>query len=254
MSFGSEVSQLVDEHRLGALLDSEPPESSSVGVLLLDADLRIRGVNGTYQTVSMRQRDELLGQFVFDAFPEDPADEQADGCSQLEASLEAAMRRRATDSMPIVRYDIIDPCDPGVFTPKLWSCTNTAVDIGHDQLGVLHRVREITSLDEALSALASSMAGGVMLGAAEQLHVLSALATAAREDRDGVRAMTNENLHLRKALETRDTIGQAKGMLMERYDIDATSAFDLLRTLSQESNTKLADVAAQLIALDRRAD
>lgn len=52
---------------------------------------------------------------------------------------------------------------------------------------------------------------------------------------------------LQSALSTRDRIGQAKGIVMERYRIDDVQAFDLLRRLSQESNVKLADVAQQVI-------
>ena len=52
----------------------------------------------------------------------------------------------------------------------------------------------------------------------------------------------------RSALASRDIIGQAKGVLMERFAIDAVAAFDLLRRLSQESNTRLADIAERLLA------
>ncbi|ETA04957.1 GAF and ANTAR domain-containing protein [Gordonia alkanivorans] len=48
------------------------------------------------------------------------------------------------------------------------------------------------------------------------------------------------------ALANRDVIGQAKGILMERFDIDALAAFDLLKKLSQESNTKLVEIARQI--------
>jgi len=41
----------------------------------------------------------------------------------------------------------------------------------------------------------------------------------------------------RSALASRDTIGQAKGMLMERFQIDAAAAFGLLKRLSQDFNT-----------------
>jgi transcriptional regulator with GAF, ATPase, and Fis domain len=51
---------------------------------------------------------------------------------------------------------------------------------------------------------------------------------------------------LRMALESRDLIGQAKGMLMERNKITSNEAFDLLITASQHSNRKLRDVAAEL--------
>lgn len=49
--------------------------------------------------------------------------------------------------------------------------------------------------------------------------------------------------NFRSALMSRDVIGQAKGILMERFRIDAVSAFELLKKLSQESNTALAEVA-----------
>ncbi|MEH3141150.1 MAG: GAF and ANTAR domain-containing protein [Mycobacterium kyogaense] len=51
----------------------------------------------------------------------------------------------------------------------------------------------------------------------------------------------------RNALASRDLIGQAKGVLMERFGIDAVRAFELLRRLSQESNTKLVDIAHRVI-------
>lgn len=51
----------------------------------------------------------------------------------------------------------------------------------------------------------------------------------------------------RNALATRDLIGQAKGILMERFAIDAVRAFELLRRLSQEGNTKLVDIAQRVI-------
>lgn len=51
----------------------------------------------------------------------------------------------------------------------------------------------------------------------------------------------------KQALASRDTIGQAKGMIMERYGVDAVRAFDLLRKLSQDSNVPLVQIAADLV-------
>jgi GAF domain-containing protein len=50
----------------------------------------------------------------------------------------------------------------------------------------------------------------------------------------------------KRALASRDVIGQAKGMIMERYGVDAVQAFELLRKLSQDSNVPLAQIAAEL--------
>jgi hypothetical protein len=52
---------------------------------------------------------------------------------------------------------------------------------------------------------------------------------------------------LESALLSRDVIGQAKGMIMERFNVDAMRAFAMLRELSQSSNTKLVDIAQQVI-------
>jgi AmiR/NasT family two-component response regulator len=52
---------------------------------------------------------------------------------------------------------------------------------------------------------------------------------------------------LRTALASRDTIGQGTGILMERYGVNGAEAFDLLRTTSQERNTKLNLVTEQSI-------
>ena len=52
---------------------------------------------------------------------------------------------------------------------------------------------------------------------------------------------------LQSALTTRDVIGQAKGIIMERYSVDAIRAFEMLRELSQSMNTRLADIAQRVV-------
>jgi transcriptional regulator with GAF, ATPase, and Fis domain len=50
------------------------------------------------------------------------------------------------------------------------------------------------------------------------------------------------------ALASRDIIGQAKGILMHRDNLTGLQAFALLARASQETNTKLVDVARFLVA------
>jgi ANTAR domain/GAF domain len=49
------------------------------------------------------------------------------------------------------------------------------------------------------------------------------------------------------ALASRDLIGQAKGILMGQFSIDAVRAFDLIVKQSQNTNTPVRTVAAQII-------
>ena len=53
---------------------------------------------------------------------------------------------------------------------------------------------------------------------------------------------------LTRAIETRDVIGQAKGILMQRRGISADEAYEVLRRSSQQLNVKLFEIAETLAA------
>ena len=50
-----------------------------------------------------------------------------------------------------------------------------------------------------------------------------------------------------QAVDARKLVGQAMGILMERFDVDDDRAFAILKRYSQDTNTKLRDVAQQLV-------
>jgi GAF domain-containing protein len=81
------------------------------------------------------------------------------------------------------------------------------------------------------------------------IHASLALAT--------THALTTADLRLaqlHKAIDTRDMIGQAKGILMQRRGCTAEEAFDLLRRTSQDLNIKLADLAHLLATRHTEVD
>jgi transcriptional regulator with GAF, ATPase, and Fis domain len=63
--------------------------------------------------------------------------------------------------------------------------------------------------------------------------------------------LVRRDLQFRSALASRDIIGQAKGMVMERFTIDAEQAFELLKRLSQSSNTPVVTIARQLVEAEQ---
>lgn len=79
---------------------------------------------------------------------------------------------------------------------------------------------------------------GDALAAAEVLgrHASIALSTARQEE------------SLRQAIDARTLIGRAQGILMERFAIDDQAAFEVLRRHSQNTNTKLNEVARILVS------
>jgi transcriptional regulator with GAF, ATPase, and Fis domain len=60
-------------------------------------------------------------------------------------------------------------------------------------------------------------------------------------------AAAQEIEHLTTALSSRTIIGQAEGILMERFGIDGDRAFEVLRRVSSHTNTKLHQVACELV-------
>lgn len=76
----------------------------------------------------------------------------------------------------------------------------------------------------------------VALGSVFAVHAAVAMESARRE----------ETLEQKAA--SRDVIGQAKGMLMARSDIDEDRAFDMLKSASQRMNVRLVDIARRIAA------
>ncbi|MEJ2871281.1 GAF and ANTAR domain-containing protein [Actinomycetospora sp. OC33-EN08] len=82
--------------------------------------------------------------------------------------------------------------------------------------------------------------------------LLAAHASVALQAAQDVAASRLETVQLTEALHSRDVIGQAKGILMERRGVDADGAFDILRRASQDLNVKIRDVATTIAS--RRAE
>src|SRR5436305_7941293 len=74
--------------------------------LLLDDELRIVAVSDEYLRATMRTHDDLLGRDVFEAFPDNPDDPDADGVANLRSSLERVRTTGQPDTMAVQKYDI----------------------------------------------------------------------------------------------------------------------------------------------------
>jgi transcriptional regulator with GAF, ATPase, and Fis domain len=57
-----------------------------------------------------------------------------------------------------------------------------------------------------------------------------------------------ERRQLSRGLTTRTVIGQATGIVMQQFDLDAEAAFAVLRRLSQNHNEKVHDLAVRIVA------
>jgi ANTAR domain/GAF domain len=80
----------------------------------------------------------------------------------------------------------------------------------------------------------------------EIVEVFAAFAAAMIDLEQTRRDLRQREAALHRSLSTRDIIGQAKGILMERERLSAGQAFDRLRRASQGLNVKLSDIAWKL--------
>jgi signal transduction histidine kinase/ActR/RegA family two-component response regulator len=119
-------------------------EAAPAPYLVLDRGLNIVAVNDAYLLATGRERGELIGLHVFEAFPDNPDDTEATGVSNLRASLETVLETAKPDVMALQKYDI--PVGDGTFEERHWSPINTPV-LGPDGAVelIIHRVEDVTA-------------------------------------------------------------------------------------------------------------
>ncbi|MCT9140169.1 PP2C family protein-serine/threonine phosphatase [Streptomyces violarus] len=147
-------------------------------VALLTTEFVYADVNEEFVRGSGRSREQLIGHYLFDVFPDNPNDPAATGMRNLEASLYRVLATGERDTMALQRYDVEDPERPGEWEERYWSPVNAPL-LGPDGKValILHRVEEVTELIRA-----RGRSGGNRGGRGSRARVLEAeLYTRARE-------------------------------------------------------------------------
>jgi signal transduction histidine kinase/CheY-like chemotaxis protein len=114
--------------------------------LVLTPSLMIVAVSDAYLKATMTQREQILGRGIFEVFPDNPDNPQADGVRNLRASLQRVLEKLTADPMPFQKYDIRRPdAEGGGFEERYWSPVNSPV-LGPDgELQyIIHRVEDVT--------------------------------------------------------------------------------------------------------------
>jgi serine phosphatase RsbU (regulator of sigma subunit) len=126
-------------------------------VALLTSDLVYVDANDDFVHLAGRPREQLLGRYIFDVFPENPNDPAAAGMRETRESMLRVVATGERDTMAVLRYDIEDSQRPGHWQEHFWSPVNAPV-IGPDGKVtlVVHRVEEVTELLRARSSRTDS--------------------------------------------------------------------------------------------------
>jgi GAF domain-containing protein len=120
-----------------------------------------------------------------------------------------------------------------------WPCWRT-VAVGAGIGSVLHVPMTVSDRTTGVLSLYATEPNAFTVDDEAIAHILSRHASVAV-------ATARQEVSLAQAVDARKLVGQAMGILMERFDMNADQAFAVLRRYSQDTNTKLRDVAAHLI-------
>lgn len=106
--------------------------------------LHIVDINDAFGAVTMTRRDRIVGDRLFDVFPDNPDDPWADGIVNIFASLEIASAKREADAIGVQRYDIRDL--NGRFHQRYWRVVNSPLyDSAGRLLYLLNHPEDVTS-------------------------------------------------------------------------------------------------------------
>ncbi|MFG3350290.1 PP2C family protein-serine/threonine phosphatase [Streptomyces sp. NPDC048018] len=169
-------------------------------VALLTPDLLYADANEDFLRLAGRTRDQLVGRYIFDVFPEHPGEPAAAGMRETRESMLRVVASGERDTMALLRYDIEETDRPGRWVEHFWSPVNAPV-FGSDGsvMLIVHRVEEVTELVRAR--------GGP--GGDARVSVLEAeLYTRARELQD-----INERLRLSQARDREVALALQAAML-----------------------------------------
>ncbi|MFF7070227.1 PP2C family protein-serine/threonine phosphatase [Streptomyces pseudovenezuelae] len=119
-------------------------------VALLTPELVYADANEEFLRMAGRRREEVVGRYLFDVFPDNPNDPASTGMRNLAASLGRVLETGERDAMALQRYDVEVPGRPGVWEERYWSPCNAPVLGADGKVELLvHRVEEVTELIRA---------------------------------------------------------------------------------------------------------
>lgn len=125
-------------------------ESSPGAYLILSPDFNIVAVSDAYLLATLTKRNELVGRGLFDVFPDNPDDPDANGVANLTHSLNEVLRTKKPHTMALQKYDVPKPKGAG-FEVKYWRPENSPIlDDDGEVLYITHHVEDVTHMVDVL--------------------------------------------------------------------------------------------------------
>jgi len=105
-------------------------ESAPGKLLVIDPDsYAIVAISDAYLEATMRRRPDITGRPLFDVFPDDPDDPEANGVALVTAAIERVKKTGISEALPLVRFPVERPAsDGGGFADMWWLTVFSAVN------------------------------------------------------------------------------------------------------------------------------
>ncbi|MBW3128843.1 PAS domain-containing protein, partial [Hymenobacter profundi] len=141
-------------------LDLLPVFNAQPGAtLLLSPDWVILGASDDYLAATLTERTTIVGQHIFDAFPDNPETPEANAVANVRASLETVLATKQPHAMAPQHYDVPDRTRPGRFIERHWQPRHTPVLNAQGQVQcIIQSVQDITARRLAERQLRESQA------------------------------------------------------------------------------------------------
>jgi PAS domain-containing protein len=115
--------------------------------LIMSRDFTMLDMNIAYQRITDRTREDLVGESIFTAFPDNPAEPGTVPQNLLGDSLRRVIETGQPEVMPLQRYDVEAAGAPGTFEERYWCPMNIPLRGPDGEVTViLHVVEEVPEL------------------------------------------------------------------------------------------------------------
>ena len=134
-------------------------QASPNAYVVVTSDYRLVDVNAAFLLLTGRARDEVVGHYLFAAFPEHPDGSLPNDAAALKASIDAVFRTGRSDTLPFFRYAIpFETAEGTGFRDTMWRASHHPLTAGDGVTRlVLQHPQNLSDLRDALrDAVAAS--------------------------------------------------------------------------------------------------
>ena len=122
-------------------------------VVVIDLNFIVVAVTDIFLKATMTERKSIVGKNIFDTFPINTDDKNADGEENIRASFNRVIKNKLTDTLPLQKYDIRKPeADGGGFEVRYWAISHAPVldDAGNVKY-IIQNSEDITKNQQLIS-------------------------------------------------------------------------------------------------------